>query len=148
MAFFVGFDPQLHGVNSKSRVLLRINLYLYFRVFPAEMNAEIVTYNKYRRPWSWVRSPTLLNVDTHRVLYCPVTFAQTTNTVAQSVERTTLTARSFSFFLFSFRVSSYTPRWQILGLIGQGGTKLRARTWLSRHEGDFLFGVHERRECR
>ena len=54
----------------------------------------------------------------------------------------------FFFFLSAFRVSSYTPRWQILGLIGQGGTKLRARTWLSRHEGDFLFGVHERRECR
>ena len=38
------------------------------------------------------------NVDTHRVLYCPVTFAQTTNTVAQSVERTTLNARSVSLF--------------------------------------------------
>ena len=37
-------------------------------------------------------------MDTHRVLYCPVTFAQTTNTVAQSVERTTLNARSYSFF--------------------------------------------------
>ena len=53
----------------------------------------------------------------------------------------------FSFFLFAFRVSSYSPRWQILSLIGQGGITILARTWLSRHERAFLLGVLERREC-
>ena len=42
-----------------------------------------------------------------------------TNADAQSVERTTLNARSlFAFFCFAFIFFSCTPRWQILGLIG------------------------------
>jgi hypothetical protein len=43
----------------------------------------------------------------------------------------------FFFFLFAFRVSSYTPRCQILDLIGELGPRYVPERG-TRHEGDFF----------